>query len=104
MRTFKQGWGAPVDYELTRDGSAFDATGLTAPTLTLISVIDGLPIPITGSVSWLDITASTVRWIPGPTDLSRVGKYRATFTLDEGSGKYSMYPAESDEIWEVRAL
>lgn len=102
-RFFKVGWTAPIDHTMLKDGVAFDATALSAPTLVLVDLATGQQVPHGGSTAWQEITASKVRFTPSATTFDRPRKYRATYVLGEAVGQ-SMFPNEDDEIWEVRPL
>ena len=102
-RFFKVGWTAPIDHTLLKDGVAFDATGLTEPTLIMVDIATGQPVTHGGTVTWATLTASKVRFTPGPNTFDRPRRYRVSYRQPEAVGQ-SFFPNEEDEYWTVKPL
>lgn len=65
---FVEGWTAPIDYQLKKNGLAFDATGM-AVELELRDCT-GTVVTEAGPTVWLNALLSQVRYTPNATDLT----------------------------------
>lgn len=96
---FVEGWTAPIDYQLKKNGAAFNGTGMTV-SLNLRDR-DGVEITETGPTAWLDASQSTVRFTPAAADLTFVrSPIRARFKVVAGA-EVVFFPRGEAEEWVI---
>lgn len=96
------GQTAPIDYQLTADGAAFDLTGCTVTLLARTQA--GATVTFTGTVALLDEDQGKVRFSPAANDLVESAvQYFVRFRIVRADSKIDFFPTGEREVWHVRA-
>jgi|SRR4051812_39005832 hypothetical protein len=94
MEYFVEGWTTPIDYQLKKNGSPFDATGTTVD--TELRDKDGNVVTEVGATAWLDPTVSKVRYTPNAADLTAArSPMKVRFRVTAG-GQVAWFPRSSN--------
>src|SRR5688500_391693 len=97
MEHFVEGWTAPIDYQLKKNGATFNGAGMTV-SLELRDR-NGTVVTETGSTAWLTAATSTVRYTPAATDLTFArSPLRVRFKVVAGS-EVAFFPRGEAEEW-----
>lgn len=96
------GWTDPLDFQLKKNGSPFNGTGMT-PTLEVTDARAEATVTFAGTLAWLDATQSTVRFTPASNDLVGGKTYNVRVKVVDSGGKVAYFPKDADDQWLVRA-
>jgi hypothetical protein len=97
---FVEGWTTQIDYQLKKNGAPFNATGMTV----VLELRDhtGTVVTEAGTTNWLDVTQSTVRYIPDAADLTYArSPMKARWRVTDGIGQKAWFPRSEPEEWIV---
>jgi hypothetical protein len=94
---FVEGWTVPIDYQLKKNGAAFNGAGMTVS--LELRAKDGTVFTEAGSTGWLDAAQSQVRYTPASTDLTFArSPMRVRFKVVAGT-EVAFFPRGEAEEW-----
>jgi hypothetical protein len=98
MQHFTEGWTTPIEYQLKKNGAAFNATGMTVE--TILTDKDKVEITEVGSTAWSDAANSIVKYSPAASDLTAArSPMGIRWKVTDGAGKIAFFPqGEPEEL------
>lgn len=100
MESFVEGWTTPIDYQLEKNGAAFNATGMAVE--LILRDRAGAEVTEGGTTVWSDAANSIARYSPSATDLTFArSPMRVHWKVTDGAGKVAFFPKGEYEEWVI---
>lgn len=98
---FRAGWTERIIFQLTKDGSAFNISGMTV-SLTGADG-SGASLAFTGTVGIQDAATSKVYFDPGPNDLdASKSPYNLRWSVTDSDDKTAWFPRTAPMNWVIQ--
>lgn len=98
--TFTPSWTTGIDYQLKKNGAAFDATGMTVT--TILKDRAGREFTPSGGTTWAVQATSQVRFTPAVGDFTvERSPIAVRFRVTDGGGKVAEFPRNAPEEWVI---